>query len=366
MSFMDSAKNEDFENENDSALPRYKQLKHLMLKQIRTGALKPGSQIPTEAELCRTYGWSRPTVSRALNELELEGTLTRIQGSGTFVATPNKSPDVTLSIMICDASLNPENEYSGPIFEGIREVAAENRLDIVYYKQQLIPEPQVVAESGVDGVLLSAPHVDDMTAILKLQDVGKPVVAMAMRSRIKAITSVSTDNYDGLKRTVEHLTGIGHRRIALVTHGLSSSDVQERILGFQTGMRGANIELDPVWMLLSSDPITNKVLESWFDGLIPQPTAFIVCMSLAFPLLHLAWNRKLKVPKDLSIIVTDDSNLFRNSEPTLTAVRQPLYEMGRRGLTKLIDMIRGKDAGAAESIPMELILRGSVSPPIEK
>jgi hypothetical protein len=88
-------------------------------------------------------------------------------------------------------------------------------------------------------------------------------------------------------------------------------------------------------------------------------------MSLAFPLLHLAWNRQLDVPKDLSIVVTDDSDLFCNCSPTLSAIRQPLYQMGRRSLTKLLEMIRGKDHGEAECLPMELILRGSVAPPRE-
>jgi DNA-binding LacI/PurR family transcriptional regulator/DNA-binding transcriptional regulator YhcF (GntR family) len=351
--------------EDNSSIPRYERLKQIMLEQIRTGTLKPGDRIATEVELCKLYRWSRPTISRALNELELKGVLTRIQGSGTYVATPAEPTDKDLDIMVCDAPLNPESEYNGPIFHGIRDVAAENRLDVVYYKQTRIPDPKVVEDAGVDGVLLYAPNMDDLPEILKLQESGKAVVAMAMHSRIKTIASISTENYEGLKNVVRRLVSLGHRRVALVTHGLASSDVQERILGFQSEMHASGIELNPAWMLLSNHPITNKVLENWFDGLDPRPTAFIVCMSQAFPLLHLAWNRQLEVPKDLSIVVTDDSELFRNCSPTISAIRQPLYEMGRRGLTKLLDMIRGKNKGEAESLPMELILRDSVASPGE-
>lgn len=356
-------KPEDFKE--DSSLPRYKRLKQFMLEQIRCGALKPGDRIATEVELCKKYRWSRLTISRALNELELEGVLTRIQGSGTYVTNPAEQGTKSINIMVCDAPLSPESEYSGPIFHGIRDVAAENRLDVIYHKQTRIPEPEAVIETGVNGVLLHAPDMDDLPAILKLQEAGKPVVAMAMHSRIKTIASVSTENYEGMKHAVRHLAGIGHRRIALVTHGLTSSDVQERILGFQNEALESGIELNPAWMLLSNQPITNKVFESWFDGLDPRPTAFVVCMSLAFPLLHLAWSRQLKVPKDLSIIVTDESHLFSNCSPTLSVIRQPLYEMGRRGLMKLLEMIRGKDHGEAESLAMELILRDSVAPPIK-
>jgi DNA-binding LacI/PurR family transcriptional regulator len=345
------------------SLPRYERLKQIMLEQIRTGTLKPGDRIATEVELCKTYRWSRLTISRALNELEIEGVLTRIQGSGTYVTNPAEQNKKNINIMVCDAPLSPENEYNGQIFYGIRDIAAENRLDVLYYKQTRIPDPKVISDTGVDGVLLYAPNMDDLPAILKLQEAGKPIVAMAMHSRIKTIASVSSGNYEGLRRTVKHLVGLGHRRIAMVTHGLASSDVQERILGFQNEMHESGIDMNPAWMLLSNQPIPNTVLESWFDNLDPRPTAYIVCMLQAFPLLHLAWNRNLNVPGDLSIVVTDDSNLFCNCSPTLSAIRQPLYEMGRRSLIKLLEMIKGKDRGQAESLAMELVLRDSVAPP---
>jgi len=345
------------------SLPRYERLKQIMLEQIRTGTLKPGDRIATEVELCKTYRWSRLTISRALNELEIEGVLTRIQGSGTYVTNPAEQNKKNINIMVCDAPLSPENEYNGQIFYGIRDIAAENRLDVLYYKQTRIPDPKVISDTGVDGVLLYAPNMDDLPAILKLQEAGKPIVAMAMHSRIKTIASVSSGNYEGLRKTVKHLVGLGHRRIAMVTHGLASSDVQERILGFQNEMHESGIDMNPAWMLLSNQPIPNNVLESWFDSLDPRPTAYIVCMLQAFPLLHLAWNRNMNVPADLSIVVTDDSNLFCNCSPTLSAIRQPLYEMGRRSLVKLLEMIKGKDRGQAETLAMELVLRGSVAPP---
>ena len=63
-----------------------------------------------------------------------------------------------------------------------------------YHKQAQIPE-LVVIETGVNGVLLHASDMDDLPAILKLQEAGKPVVAMAMHSRIKTIAGF-TENYE--------------------------------------------------------------------------------------------------------------------------------------------------------------------------
>jgi GntR family transcriptional regulator len=69
-----------------SPLPLYSQLKRALAAQIEAGSLSPGDRLPSEPELCARFGLSRTTVRQALAELELEGTLRREKGRGTFVA----------------------------------------------------------------------------------------------------------------------------------------------------------------------------------------------------------------------------------------------------------------------------------------
>ncbi|EEA01496.1 transcriptional regulator, histidine utilization repressor, GntR family [Burkholderia sp. H160] len=68
------------------AMPAYEQIKRYVVKRIAEGVWKPGGLIPSEAELVKEFGVARMTVSRALRELTAERILTRVQGSGTYVA----------------------------------------------------------------------------------------------------------------------------------------------------------------------------------------------------------------------------------------------------------------------------------------
>lgn len=67
-------------------IPLYHQLKTIILRQIKQGALKADDRLPAEIDLAQKYGVSKATVRQALGELEIEGLVRRIQGRGTFIS----------------------------------------------------------------------------------------------------------------------------------------------------------------------------------------------------------------------------------------------------------------------------------------
>jgi GntR family transcriptional regulator len=72
----------------DVPIPLYYQIKARLLEAIESGQLKPGDRVPSERELTAQFTVSRMTARQALTELETQGYLYRLQGKGTFVATP--------------------------------------------------------------------------------------------------------------------------------------------------------------------------------------------------------------------------------------------------------------------------------------
>lgn len=78
-----------------SVVPLYKQLKDLILKDIKDGKLRPNQKIPTEQELSEMYQISRMTVRKALAQLVEEEILIKKQGKGTFVQEPKIVEDLS-------------------------------------------------------------------------------------------------------------------------------------------------------------------------------------------------------------------------------------------------------------------------------
>ncbi|TFW07750.1 histidine utilization repressor [Oxalobacteraceae bacterium OM1] len=70
----------------DNDVPVFQRIKDYLLAQIHAGQWREGDAIPSEPELARQFGVSRMTVNRAVRELTAEQVLTRVQGSGTYVA----------------------------------------------------------------------------------------------------------------------------------------------------------------------------------------------------------------------------------------------------------------------------------------
>ena len=71
--------------DRDACEPAYAQLANILRRQIAEGAFRPGDQLPSEAQLCRTYGISPMTVRRSINLLSDQGVVNTAQGKGTFV-----------------------------------------------------------------------------------------------------------------------------------------------------------------------------------------------------------------------------------------------------------------------------------------
>lgn len=97
------------------AIPRYRQLKELIIARISTGDLQPQDRVPSENELVDSTGVSRMTANRALRELNDEGYVDRVAGVGTFVADFKAASHVLEVRNIADEIARRGHEHSSNV-----------------------------------------------------------------------------------------------------------------------------------------------------------------------------------------------------------------------------------------------------------
>lgn len=100
--------------DSTSIIPLYHQLKQRLAAKIQAGEWKPEDKIDSENQLMTTFGVSRNTAKKAIEELVQEGKLYRVQGKGTFVAKPRFEQSLggfySFSTVLQEKGLNPKDE----------------------------------------------------------------------------------------------------------------------------------------------------------------------------------------------------------------------------------------------------------------
>ena len=117
---------------NATTVPRYRQLKELIIRRISTGELQPRDRVPSENELVDSTGVSRRTANRALRELTDEGYVERVAGVGTFVADLKSASHVLEVRNIADEVALRGHAYSAEVLLGETTPADDNAADALH------------------------------------------------------------------------------------------------------------------------------------------------------------------------------------------------------------------------------------------
>ena len=187
------------------------------------------------------------------------------------------------------------------------------------------------------------------------------------QDHVAGTPSVNVDDRGGARKAADHLLGLGHRELGIVTVAAEEAHPErQRMLGWLDALGAAGI--DPVVAHADSNVDDDAVAAA--HSLLAQdvrPTA-LLCFSdvLALGALRAADRLGLTVPADLSVVGFDDSPVARRSHPALTTVRQDLVGKGRLAADTLMSAMglhaSAKGARARHHLlPTELVVRQTTS-----
>ncbi|MHB8892571.1 MAG: LacI family DNA-binding transcriptional regulator [Candidatus Limnocylindrales bacterium] len=213
-----------------------------------------------------------------------------------------------------------------------------------------------------DGLIVSGPRIDDEELSALVAD-GFPIILQGSLPASPA-PSVDVDNRAGARIAVEHLLGLGHRRIGCITNApLAYTAAADRLAGYRDALEAAGIDYDPA-----------QVVEGAFDAAsghaaigrlltdVPDVTALFVASDIvAFGALRALREAGRRVPADVSVVGFDDVPLARHFDPPLTTIRLPANALGAAAGRALVDRLAGRPTNLRTLLPTELIVRESTA-----
>jgi LacI family transcriptional regulator len=219
----------------------------------------------------------------------------------------------------------------------------------------------LIRENHVDGIILSGPRLDDHE-IIRIQHEGFPVILMGQLPG-HDIPFVDIDAVNGARIAVQHLTGLGHQRIAMITNAsLEYTSAKQRHEGYLQALSEAGLE--PEDGLLREGNYTPASGYQAMSELLQEsirPTAvFVASDVVAMGAIQAIKRAGLGIPDDMSVVGFDDVPVAEYYDPPLTTMRLPAYGLGWAAAENLIRLVQGDAAGLGSSLlGTELIVRES-------
>jgi LacI family transcriptional regulator len=219
----------------------------------------------------------------------------------------------------------------------------------------------LVRTKQVDGLILVG--AGEASARFRwLIEQGTPLVLCNRESRDIDVGTIVADNAGAGYQATQHLSALGHWRIACIAGPQELWTSRERVEGYKRA-------LDEGDVLFDEELVVHGDFRSrgGFDAMnalldLDKPaTAVFACNDLmAMGAICAASKRKLRIPEDIGIIGCDDIDLAAFTNPSLTTVALPKHEMGSAAVEMLVARMEDEERPAEKRIlPVELVIRDS-------
>lgn len=364
---------------------KHKAVFQFLKNKILSGQFLPGDQLPTEKNLVAKFGHSRPTIARALNDLEAEGLIHRQAGAGSFVAHLKVRKDQSAKSLGLIVPGLAESE----VFESIcgqiafeaekREISLlwglgpESRGDI---KDRIIKAVRHFADVQVDGVFfspLAKPGTIEQDTYVAVTDLcshaGIPVVLLNRDiysyPKRSPYDLISMDCFRSGFSVGAHLLKCGIKRLFYFLPEKFSDFSKQRISGVKLAIDEMVSGEEFKFEIFSGDSENVDFVASCLSGLLNKnkftKTGLICDSDFTASLLLKSLNRlKTKVPENFVLASFDNADFSSLLQPSLTTYAAPGDQMGIAAFEVMMSRIESPHLPARHvMLTGELVVRES-------
>ena len=361
--------------------PKHEQVFEVMRERIESGKYRPGSRIPSEAFLIQEFGVSRPTVARAMRDLERRGLVNRRRGAGTYVshAKPGRKqfglliPGLGATDVfepICGAMAQVAQQFGHTLLwgattagESIEETQVDKRAIAWDLCQQFIrdrvsgvffaPLEMIPDQDSINHRIAGAFAEANIPVVLLDRDyLGYPG-----RSKHDL---VGVNNRRVGHTITSHLFDVGCKRLLFVLRPGSANSVNARVAGFTEAFLTHRLPFD-IQMVHECDPQDIDYVRKMLRKHRPDG---IVCGNdvTAGRLLHTLEELGIQVPESIKIAGVDGVPYADLLRVPLTTVRQPFAAIGDAAYHAMLDRIKRPHIATRHiTLDCELVVRASTT-----
>lgn len=294
-------------------------VKDVVERMILSRGYRIGDKLPTYRYLAQDLGIGVRTIVRVMHELDAQGMVQVLHGKGVFIRRlPAGSGQLIEVGLVYPGSHRHllQMSYLRQILGGMMQVCQHRHMDLQIISLHAAggPVPPRDLASRVDGMILL--EVINERYIAEFVREPIPLVLVDMQSQDASVPSICVDNAPAVEQVMDHLYGLGHRRIAYIdvhsTDELArgsepvwheTADIRERREAYEASLRRLGLDYRRIYQLVEYKvPDLTTSLISDLSGKSDAPTA-ILCYddTLGGDLCRLLPAAGVRIPRDLSV-----------------------------------------------------------------
>lgn len=265
--------------------------------------------------------------------------------------------------------------YNTPIWNGINDHAKGHDCNIYCFVGRSFNPAMAFEYNAVyklidtrrlDGIILFSGTLSnyiDMETYLSYIEPLRDVPIVSIAENLEGVHSIMVDDFAGMREVIIHLIEVHqYRRIAFIRGPETSEDANGRYAAYCDVLNQYKIPFDPE--LVVAGEFNRESGMAAFDALYGKKGVKYEAIvssndDMLIGALLSAERRGLKAPDNFAITGFDDIFEMHVHSPSITTIRQPLYEQGRKACENLLKIIRGEDVPLRTKLPPKLIIRQS-------
>ncbi len=206
-------------------------------------------------------------------------------------------------------------------------------------------------------------HVNEKHLFALTDRLGEHGIPLAVVSRLFSdprVLAIGSDDADGVKQIMDHLTYLGHQRIGCIAGAANSSACMNRLECYRQYMAKHQLPTHDQHAAISdySPEHVSNLARVMLSNPTQRPTAiFCTNDSMALAVIGAARRLGLRVPEDLSVVGFSNLNFASFTDPPLTTVKQPFEQVAIEMTERVLGVVRQQAGDFSKANPGQLLLK---------